>query len=249
MKTILISNRKGGTGKTTTAINLAGELAKESSVLLIDFDTQGHAGIGVGLGPDEEKGAHQIFFGKTLSETFMPTVIENLTLSPALEFFDVYEYANLQGVLKKVYKKEQLAEFFDYCIIDTPPTYDAILKNSLEVADAVIIPVVPHHLGIVGAQQMFRAIYQISMDVRGSIPYVGILPVLYNNHIDEHKKAIKTVSDNFGEDKMFEPIGVDINLATQFEEKRPLVLTDKRRRGARDYKKFAKHLKKRLKNG
>ena len=248
MKTILISNRKGGTGKTTTAINLAGELAKKNSVLLIDFDTQGHAGIGVGLGPDENKGAHQIFFGKTLSETFMPTVIEHLTLSPALEFFDVYEYSNLKGILKKVYKKEQLADFFDYCIIDTPPTYDAILKNSLEVADAVIIPVVPHHLGVVGAQQMFRAIYQISMEVRGKVPFVGILPVLFNKHLNEHKKAMESVKEIFGESKLFEPIGVDIALATQFEEKRPLVLSDKRKRGAKDYKAFAKALIKRLEN-
>ncbi len=87
MKTIVISNRKGGSAKSTTAVNLASELAKVGSVLLIDFDTQGHASIGVGSSPSEEIGAHSIFLGKTLSETFVSTVHDNLTLSPALEFF------------------------------------------------------------------------------------------------------------------------------------------------------------------
>ena len=48
MKTIVISNRKGGSAKTTTAVNIASGLAKHGSVLLLDFDTQGHASIGVG---------------------------------------------------------------------------------------------------------------------------------------------------------------------------------------------------------
>ncbi len=249
MKTVLISNRKGGTGKSTTAVNLAGELAKQSSVLLIDFDTQGHASIGVGHYPNEQQGAHGIFSGKTLSETFLPTMLDNLTLAPAQEFFDVYEHHNLQGILQTVYEKERLAYFFDYCIIDTPPTYDALLKNALEVADAVIIPMVPHPLGIVGAQQMLRAIYQISIQMGKKAPFVGILPVLFNKHIQEHTDSIKEVNKCFGEEKIFSAITIDIALASQFKEQIPLVLSDKKRGGARDYKQFTKELKKRLKKG
>jgi len=143
MKTIVISNRKGGSAKTTTAVNLATELAKTHSVLLIDFDTQGHASIGVGSSPMDEGGAHSIFFGHTLSENFVPTVLDNLTLAPAHALFDVYEYADLRGVLKSRFKNEKVSDFFEYCIIDTAPTFDALLKNSLEVADVVVIPFVP----------------------------------------------------------------------------------------------------------
>lgn len=87
MKTIVISNRKGGSAKTTTAVNIASGLAELGSVLLLDFDTQGHASMGVGCEPNEELGVHSIFSGKTLSETFIPTIHKNLTLSPALAFF------------------------------------------------------------------------------------------------------------------------------------------------------------------
>ncbi len=247
MITILISNRKGGSAKSTTAVNLATELSKQYSVLLIDFDTQGHSSFGVGSMPVEESGAHSIFEGKTLSESFRPTVMENLTISPALEFFEVYEYSELSGVLKNRFKKEALKEFFDYCIIDTAPTYDMLLKNALEVSDTVIIPVVPHHLGIIGVGQMFRAIYQMSLSIGKKAPLIGILPVMYNPHINEHKESLEKIENSFGKDKIFSPIGIDINLAKQFETKIPVVLSDKRTKGAQNYKQFTVELLEKLK--
>ena len=246
MKTIVISNRKGGSAKTTTAVNLATELAKTHSVLLIDFDTQGHASIGVGSAPLEEGGAHSIFFGKTLSENFVPTVLNNLTLAPAHALFDVYEYSDLRGVLKNRFKKERVGDFFDYCIIDTAPTFDALLKNSLEVADVVVIPFVPHHLGVVAVGQMVRAVYQMSTQMNAQIKYVGMLPVMYNPHINEHKESLQKVQSAFGQSKVFTPIGTDIKLAQQFESGEPIVLMEKRTKGMKDYKRFCKELLKQI---
>ena len=246
MKTVVVSNRKGGSAKTTTAVNLATELAKNHSVLLLDFDTQGHASIGVGCEPSEKSGVHSIFLGQSLSESFIPTVHKNLTLSPALEFFDVYEYADLRGVLKNRFKREHIAEFFDYCIIDTPPTFDAMLKNSLEVADAVVIPFVPHHLGVVAVNQMFRAILQSANSFNQKIAEIGILPVMFNPHINEHKESLKKVETLFGSSKLFTPIGVDIKLSKMFESGSPVVLNEKRSKGMKDYKKFASELLERI---
>ncbi len=247
MKTIVVSNRKGGSGKTTTSVNLAAGLAKKHSVLLIDFDTQGHATIGVGSNPVESGGAHSIFTGSSISSTFLPTVTKNLTISPASLFFDVYEFADLRGVLKSRFRAEKIADFFDYCIIDTPPTLDALLKNSLEVANAVIIPVVPHHLGIVGADQMLRAIYRASLESNSNIEFVGLLPVMYNGHIPEHKEAIKLLEDKFGVEKLFSPIGVDIALVNQFATKMPAILEGKRTKAAKHYKNFIAELQVKLK--
>lgn len=246
MKTIVISNRKGGSAKSTTAVNLASGLAKKGSVLLLDFDTQGHASIGVGCEPSEELGVHSIFTGKTLSETFIPTVHDNLTLSPALAFFDVYEYSDLKGVLKNRFKKESIAEFFDYCVIDTPPTFDALLKNSLEVADSVVIPFVPHHLGVVAVGQMLRALYQSASLSEREIADVSILPVMYNPHINEHNESIQKVKTSFGENKLLSPIGVDIKLAKQFELGSPIILDVKRSKGLKDYQRCVSELLERL---
>jgi len=235
VKTIVISNRKGGSAKTTTAVNIASGLAKYGSVLLLDLDTQGHASIGVGCSPSESLGVHSIFEGKTLSETFIPTVHENLTLSPALSFFDVYEYSDLRGVLKSRFKREKIADFFDYCVIDTPPTFDALLKNSLEIADSVVVPFVPHHLGVIAVGQMMRALYKTASTFERDIADVHILPVMYNPHINEHKQSVERVKLSFGESKLLSPIGVDIKLAKQFESGLPIVLDSKRSKGLKDY--------------
>ena len=245
MKTIVISNRKGGSAKTTTAVNLASGLAKHGSVLLLDFDTQGHASIGVGCELNENLGVHSIFLGKTLSETFIPTIHKNLTLSPALAFFDVYEYSDLSGVLKSRFRRENIAEFFDYCVIDTPPTFDALLKNSLEVADSVVIPFVPHHLGVVAVGQMLRALYKTSSSQDESRD-VSILPVMYNPHIKEHKESLQKVKTSFGEAKLLSPIGVDIKLAQQFESGSPIILDKKRSKGLKDYSNCVEELLKRI---
>lgn len=246
MKTIVISNRKGGSAKTTTAVNLAKILSRTASVLLIDFDTQGHASIGVGEKPVDEGGIHSIFTGGTLSHTFIPTYIDKLTLCPANERFDVYEYADLRGVLKNRFKIEKISDFFEYVIIDTPPTFDAILKNSLEVADAVIIPVIPHHLGLVGVGQMVRGIYQISTEIGKKMADVSILPVMYNPHINEHKENVKKLEIDFGKDKLFTPIGNYIALAQQFEHGAQDPSTRRESKGISDYERFVSELVEKL---
>ena len=246
MKTIVISNRKGGSAKTTTAVNLAKILAREYSVLLLDTDTQGHASMGVGQQATVDHGFHSIFTGSTLSSTFIPTYMDKLTLSPASERFDVYEYADLRGVLKNRFKREKIADFFDYVIIDTPPTFDGILKNSLEVADAVIIPVVPHHLGVVGVGQMIRAVYQISTEVEKKMADIGILPVMFNPHINEHKDSVIKLEISFGVEKLFKPIGNYIALAQQFEQGDKTPTNRRESKGIDDYGVFAKLLVSRL---
>ena len=246
MKTIVVSNRKGGSAKTTTAVNIASGLAKKGSVLLLDLDTQGHASIGVGCEPGEILGVHSIFEGATLSETFIPTVHENLTLSPALVNFDVYEYSDLRGILKNRFKREKIADFFDYCVIDTPPTYDALLKNSLEVADSLLIPFVPHHLGVVAVGQMLRALYKTAKIQEQEIVDVLILPVMFNPHINEHKESVEKIKKSFGKEKLLSPIGVDIKLAQQFESGKPIILDEKHSKGMKDYNRCVQELLKRL---
>jgi chromosome partitioning protein len=249
LQTVVVSNRKGGSAKTTTAVNLAAYLSNKHRVLLIDFDTQGHSSLGVGCGCVEERGIHSIFLGEPLSFTFIPTPIKNLTLSPANEFFDVYGYPNLDWVLKQRFRDEKIDDYFDYCIIDTPPTYDTLLKNALSVANCVVIPVVPHYLGTVGVSQMIRAIYQMSMKSGNEIEFVGILPVMYNAHIKEHDIVLNELRKQFGEDRFFEPIRIDIEIASSFTEQKPIVTKNVRLRGSKDYKNFADNLIKKLKKG
>ncbi|MDQ7073256.1 MAG: AAA family ATPase [Gammaproteobacteria bacterium] len=155
MRVVAIANRKGGTGKTTTVVNLANEWARKGyRTLVIDLDTQGHSAIGLGykevVAP--EKTVHQLFRDSdvSLQDVVHSTEIQNIFLAPADTQFIVQAVDEL--CLRKALHTAANEALFDRVIIDTPPTLDGLLYNGLSAADGVIVPFVPHHLAEVGCK-------------------------------------------------------------------------------------------------
>jgi len=146
-RTIAIINQKGGTGKTTTAVNLAAGLARlDHKVLLIDLDPQAHAtyGLGVDLDESELPTISEVLGEESLPimEILLPTCEENLKLAPSdirlartARLLDSRTFR--ESVLKKVIAK---VEGFDYIIIDCQPTLDVLSINALVCADKILIP-------------------------------------------------------------------------------------------------------------
>ena len=145
--TIAIINQKGGTGKTTTAVNLAAGLARlDHKVLLIDLDPQAHATYGLGVDIDEtELPTISEVLGEEnlpLADILLDTSEENLKLAPSdirlartARLMDSRTFR--ESVLKKVIAK---VEGFDYIIIDCQPTLDVLSINALVCADKILIP-------------------------------------------------------------------------------------------------------------
>jgi len=249
MKTILITNRKGGVGKTTTTVNLAswlGLLGKR--ILIIDLDTQSHAQYGFGLNIPFKKGIHNALEKKRKLNTFIEdTPYENVSIIPANINFNTNLISNDDVyLLDKLIKKSRFDNQFDICIIDTPPTSSILLLNALAVSNFAIVPMKTEFLGVVALKQFLKMFYETASKVNENIEFLGVLPTMYNKSMKEHLQIIEQVSDYIGKDKILQAIRNDLKLSVAFLEGKPISYLDKRCRGSSDYKALSELIVKKI---
>ena len=239
MKTILIANRKGGVGKTTTAINLATAFGlKGKKVLVIDLDTQGHIQYGFGYNKTFKKGIHRsLIYGKI--DNIIDTNFK-ISFIPADINFDISNIPNKKNRLKNLLK--EVKNDYDICIIDTPPTSDILLKNSLIASDYVLVPMQTEYLGLVGVVQFLKMFYQIASTLNTKFRFLGVVPTLYNKSILEHNKILAKLKSTIGENRVLTPIRKDFELSKTFIKKRPIFYSKLRSRGSKDYKLLANEI-------
>ncbi|MDD5227371.1 MAG: AAA family ATPase, partial [Methylococcales bacterium] len=141
---LVITNRKGGAGKTTVSVNLAAEFAAVGRrVLLIDLDSQGHCAVGLGIKMGLGQAAvHDIFTSPTfqLVDAIRETSIDNLSLLPADPTFQHGNSGKDERRLVSALADKSITSRFDLVIIDTPPTLDNLLLNALSAAHWVLVP-------------------------------------------------------------------------------------------------------------
>lgn len=166
-KIISIVNQKGGVGKTTTTINLGAALAMENQkVLIVDFDQQANATIGLGINKEEILFDIADFFTHValLRRAIIHTSIDNLDLIPA-----TIKLANVEESLYQVNDKEYLLSHkleiirseYDYILIDCPPSLGLIVDNALFASDSVIIPVECSFYAYEALTQMIKKIDKV----------------------------------------------------------------------------------------
>jgi len=204
---LAIFNHKGGTGKTTTSVSLAGGLAARGlRVLLVDTDSQGN--VGVSLGVKAEKTLYHVLVMGLRPADAAVSVRPNLDLIVSNETLAAAELYLAGRQNRDRVLRERIAPAFDaydVVLLDCSPSLSLMNQNALVVADGIIVPVACDFLSLVGVRQVIKTVKNVNSLLRHPVQITGVLPTFYDARARICRDAIDALKDHFG-DRMLPPI-------------------------------------------
>ncbi len=217
-----IANQKGGVGKTTSVVSLAGLLADEGNrVLMVDLDPHGSLTSYFRFDPDTI--AHSVYDlfqvqGKITKDVVTGLVLEtghpNLSLLPSSTALATLErHAQAQGGMGLVISKTLaiLWEDYDYVLIDSPPVLGVLMINALAACQQLIIPVQTEFLAIKGLERMVRTLTMINRARKKPVPFI-IVPTLFDRRTQASNKSLRSLKDTYDDIVWHSVIPIDTKL-------------------------------------
>lgn len=246
-KVIAVTNQKGGVGKTTTAINLSACLAwKGRRTLLIDFDPQGMSTLGLGKLKEDEKGIYQALMnGKDVMDYIQTTELENLYIcpcSPELAGVEAEIFASEKREYRLLSAVEKARRYFQFVLVDCPPSLGLLTINALTAADSLIIPVQTEFFCMEGIPDLFHILDTVRTYFNPRLSIEGILLTMYDERTNLSKQVVSEVRKSLHNILFQTVVPRSVRLAEAPSFGKPIVLYDIKSRGAEAYLNLAEEI-------
>lgn len=240
MRTISITNQKGGCGKTTTAINLAASLSTNNrKVLLIDLDPQAHTTLGMNIKADLSiyNVLSKIANKKAQLADIIQNVDENFDLVPSNIILSTLEQELTGEIGRESRLWETLYNFegdYDYILIDCPPNLGILTINAIRAASEIIIPVEASRFSLEGLDQLISIIDLIMDRLSHEVTY-RVLVTNFDSRLRHSFRMLERIRSDFKDRLLNTIIHVNVKLKEAQNQGTHILNFDKYCRGSKDY--------------
>jgi len=247
-KSYCFVNQKGGVGKTTSAINIGAFLAEAGkSVLLVDFDSQANLTSGVGVDEKDAKpGVYELISGLVpLEAVIRQTSVSGLSVIPA--------GVDLSGAAVELIEQEErdfflskaldpVRKYYDFILIDCPPSLGVLTLNGITAADAVLIPMQCEYFAMEGLTHLLQTIKRIQKSLNPRLEIGGIFFTMYDPRTRLAQQVVKEVSSYFTSKVFSTIIPRNVRLSEAPSHGLPISKYDPLCSGAKAYKSLAEEV-------
>ena len=256
-KIFCIANQKGGVGKTTTTVNLAAGLAKAGQrVLMVDLDPQGNATMGSGV--DKRKLALTVYDVLLESASVAEARVQSSKLVDAGCSYDILganrELAGAEVEMVELERREkrlkaalaEVADAYDFVLIDCPPSLSLLTLNGLCCAHGVIVPMQCEYFALEGLADLVNTIKQVHANLNKDLAIIGLLRVMFDPRITLQQQVSEQLKARFAEKVFNTVIPRNVRLAEAPSYGVPGVVFDPQSKGAQAFVAFAQEMVERI---